>query len=284
MKVFAAVVMIFWSFLSLSALIEEKIFIIPDSLETSQGEKFPYVTYNSSRSFDQKNVRVEISVSDQLDLWIVNLDSVDHLFDIKGFNLSLSILAGDSVNYVNVFNEAGSFIFHDVVDFPKYSYLGLSGMLIVKDHTYQSFYWNIKDHNKDWNVDLFNNGNVTWEDYDPKFFTVNGNSHPNINSDTDARITGNVGDTLMIYITNTGKSIHPIHFHGYHVTVMESSKFPNQVGWSKDSQGVYPMESVVLRLVPNQPGEYPIHDHNLIATTGNNIYPYGLLSTILINP
>lgn len=269
---------------SYGATINSKIHIVGDSMTTSQGTKFAYLSFSETRNFSQKNARVELQIGDELNLWVVNLDSVEHVFDIKGFNLDLAIPANDSILYNHTFSIAGSYIYYCSKDYPKYSYLGLSGMLIVKDHDHASFYWNIKDHNAEWNNLLINGTTVNWSNYDPKFFTVNGFSNPDINTDADARITGQVGDTLIIYMTNTGSAIHPIHLHGYHAEVISSSKFPHHIGRVKDSQGVYPFETIVLKLVPHQPGEYPIHDHNLIATTGGDLYPYGMLSTILIMP
>ena len=157
-------------------------------------------------------------------------------------------------------------------------------MIAVKDHQYDSFFWNIKEHKDTWNNIITSGGTVNWTNYYPNYFTINGNSAPNINSDNDAHVVGSVGDTLMIYVANTGQSIHPLHFHGYHIEIVYSSKFPEHVGRSKDSEGIYSFEGSVFRLVPDQPGEYPVHDHNLVATTGGNLYPLGMFLTMIITP
>jgi hypothetical protein len=36
--------------------------------------------------------------------------------------------------------------------------------------------------------------------------------------------------------------------------------------------------------VPDKPGEYPIHDHNLVAVTGGGMYHAGMISTIVVTP
>jgi len=51
----------------------------------------------------------------------------------------------------------------------------------------------------------------------------------------------------------------------------------------KDTFPVYSMETVVLELVPNQVGEYPVHDHNLVAVSGASMYPNGMFLTLLID-
>lgn len=254
-------------------------------METVSGIKFPYISFNESNSFTQKNPLLELNVGDSLSLWVVNFDSVTHEFQIKDYASTLvSIPAGDSAQVGYTFNSAGAYIYHDPLNAPKYQFLGLAGMIVVKDHSYDSFYWNIKEHDSTWNVNLVNAGNVDWNTYYPEWFTINGTSNPGINNDPTARIEGNVGDTLILYMANTGQSIHSMHFHGYHATIIFSSIDPNHVGREKDTFPIYPQETMVLRIVPNQPGEYPVHDHNLVAVTGNNLYPNGMFSTILISP
>lgn len=267
-----------------SAIVNDTLYIMKDSIQVSTGLKLPYITFNRTQSFSQTNARIVLNEGDQLELLVVNQDNATHEFQIKGQTAMVSIPAAGQITVSHTFSQAGVFIFNDPMNFPDNASTGLGGMIVVKNHTHPSFYWNIKEHLEGHNATIIGGGSVDWTTYYPEFFTINGNSHPNINTDPDARITGSVGDTLFIYITNTGQSIHPMHFHGYHVDVMYSSKNPGHVGRSKDSQGIYPNECVVLRLVPDKEGEYPVHDHNLIATTGANLYPLGMFTTILITP
>lgn len=277
--------LIFLSNSVFSITVTKKIFIVSDSLETVGAIKFPYRTFNETQDFNQTNVRIELEVFDSLSLWVVNKDTIVHHFEINGFaNTFYSIPVNDSVLVGAKFNVPNNYIFYDPLNFPTQSFLGLAGMIVVKDHNHDSFYWNIKEHDSTWNVNLLNNESVNWPEYNPKFFTINGNSNPNINLDSDARITGNVGDTLILYIVNSGQSIHSMHLHGYHATVLNSSKNALHIGRSKDTFPIYPMETLILQIIPDKPGEYPVHDHNLVAVTGNNIYPNGMFTTILINP
>ena len=276
---------VFFSIQSFAITINKKIFILSDSLETVNGQKMPYITFNESNMFTQSNPIIEIQIGDSLSLWVVNHDSITHNFGIKNSNLLTQIIpSGDSVLIGERFLTIGTYIYYDPLDFPKNSYLGLSGMIVVKNHNHASFYWNIKEHITDWNQTLVTNGSVNWSTYYPKYFTINGVSNPNINLNTDARIVGTVGDTLILNISNTGQSIHSLHFHGYHGVILFSSKNSNHQGREKDTFPIYPMETLTLMIVPDKEGEYPIHDHNLVAITGNNIYPNGMFTTILITP
>lgn len=266
------------------AIVSEHLYINSDTLECVAGIKIPYKAFNETPQYSEQNAILQLTVGDSIDLWVVNQDTIAHQFEIKGIGATLlSIPAGDSAQLVMQFNTAGVYIFHDPLNYPTQTYLGLAGMLCVKDHTQSSFYWNIKEHQSDWNTTLVNGGIVDWLTYSPNLFTINGNSNPDINTDAQARIIGNVGDTLVLYITNTGQGVHSMHFHGYHAEVLFSSKFPSHVGRSKDTFPIYPMEGIVLRVVPDKPGEYPIHDHNLVAVSGYGMYPYGMFTTILIS-
>lgn len=284
MKIIGLFILLMCSGSAWSATVNDTLYILKDSIQVSTGQKLPYITFNRTQVFSQTNARIVINQGDQLELLVVNQDNTTHEFQVKGQTAVFSIPAAGQVTVSHTFAQTGVFVFNDPMNFPDNASVGLGGMIAVKDHSHSSFYWNIKEHKEGLNADVITGGTVDWTVYYPEFFTINGNSHPDINADPTARITGSVGDTLFIYITNTGQSIHPMHFHGYHVEVMYSSKHPSHVGRSKDSQGIFPSEGVVLRLVPDKEGEYPIHDHNLIATTGANLYPLGMFTTILITP
>ncbi len=268
-----------------AAVVDDELYILSDSLEAVDGSMMPYITFNEADVFTENNPIIELNEGDSLRLWVYNMDSILHEFQIKGIMASsIAIPSMDSVYVPLLFNDAGNYIYYDPFQFPKNTFLGLGGMIAVKDHIHSSFYWNIKEHHSQWNNVLVNGGTVNWSTYRPDYFSINANSNPNINLDATARIIGTVGDTLMLYISNTGQSIHSMHFHGYHGTIIKSSRNTAHEGWVKDTYPVYPMETVVIRIIPDKEGEYPVHDHNLVAVTGNNLYPNGMFTTILISP
>lgn len=269
---------------SQAATVNASLYILSDSISFDNGVSLPYATFNSTNSFGSENARIVVNLGDQLDLWVVNFDTITHQFAIKGETSVSTILPGDSVQVLYTCSTPGVFIYHDPTNWPDYASAGLSGMLVVLDHTHQNFFWNVKEHQEGWNDIILSGGVVGWNMYYPEYFTINGKSNPHINNDPFARITGNVGDTIRINIANTGRSIHSMHFHGYHVEVIASSYNPSHVGRIKDSLPIYPSQTVILQLIPDKEGEYPVHDHNLIGTTGGNLYPMGMFTTMLIAP
>ena len=264
--------------------VNDTLYINRGSLLTVDSINSPYLSYNATPVFDKENTRIIININDTVNLVIINNDSLSHGFDIKRYNNIDTIIAPyDTANLSFSFQSEGGFIYYDHGGNNRY--MGLGGMIVIKDPSKSSkdFYWNIKEHQVSFSNAIEQGNGVDWSTFYPDYFTINGNSNPYINLDTNARVKGNIGDTITIYMVNTGNSIHSIHFHGYHAEIKFSSKFPNHVERSKDTFPIYSMEVVVIELVPDKVGEYPVHDHNLVAVSGGKIYPNGMFVTLFID-
>ncbi|MEO9533512.1 MAG: multicopper oxidase domain-containing protein [Crocinitomicaceae bacterium] len=266
-----------------SAVVYDTLYLNKGQLVTVDTNYFDYYAFNDSVNFKTLNARIELAIGDSLYLAIVNNDVTPHAFDITNTSgNNITIAAADTGYIATKFDEIGIYLYHDPLDFPKYQYLGLGGMIIVDDFGANRFYWNIKEHNGAWNDTLVAGYSVDWSTYYPDYFTINGLSNPFINDDPAARIIGNVGDTIRIYIANTGMAIHSLHFHGYHLEIISSSENESHEGRSKDTFPIKSSQSMILELIPDKTGEYPVHDHNLVAVSGGGIYPNGMFLTMLI--
>lgn len=224
--------------------------------------------------------------TDTLNLKVVNLDIASHGFMSNNlFDLGI-IAPGDSASITVSDFQPGIYRYFDATQSPYNEYLGLSGIIHIKNPQENTpyFYWDLREYQEEWNDQLNLGVFPNLLNYSPKYFTINGNSEPDINNDPIARVTGNVGQELKIVIVNNGLSIHSMHFHGYHAVLVNSSKNSSHVGRSKDTFPLYPSEYIVLSLTPDKPGEYPVHDHNLVAVTGGGIYHAGMFTTLLISP
>jgi FtsP/CotA-like multicopper oxidase with cupredoxin domain len=269
---------------SLALTQTQTIYINKGQLKTSDSSFLPYYVFNGSDSFESTNQILHLNQGDTLVLSVINTDSETHGFAVQNTSIKELILKGDTATIELTFKESQTYIFYDYTADNKYSYLGLSSILSVHNNNSgaQDYYWNIKDHQKEFYHALEHGNSVDWDQYYPTYFTINGRYNPNINLDTVARVTGEVGDSILIHMVNTGRSIHSIHFHGYHSEIIHSSKHPQHKGRKKDTFSVEGGEVVTLLLVPDQTGEYPVHDHNLVAVTGGGIYPNGMFLTLLI--
>lgn len=223
-------------------------------------------------------------VGDTLNLKVVNTLSQNHGFKIDGIADFGLILPGDSLSQEVILNTEGVFNYYDPVN-PTYNrYMGLSGILHVKSviDNIDYFYWDLHEYNSQWNNDISMGLTPPFNQYSPLFYAINGRYHPFINSDPQASVTGTVGNEFRLIIINNGLSMHSVHFHGYHFEVINSDS--PMLGWSKDTLPMRPTDILVLSCVPDKPGVYPVHDHNLVAVTGNGMYPSGMLTTISVGP
>ena len=118
--------------------------------------------------------------------------------------------------------------------------------------------------------------------YTPNIFLINGYFFPNTNNDSTAKVRQNVGDTVLISIINSGNIDHILHFHGYHVEIIDIKKNVRQKNWIKDTFPVKTGEALTVMLVPDKIGMYPVHDHNLIAVTNGGLYPGGMITMLHI--
>ena len=208
-----------------AASIHENLHINRGTYWAVDSSNFIYIAFNAISTFDKQNLRIHIDEGDSLILHIYNNDSVDHGFNITDQSgLSTIIPAGDSAVVAALFSSVAIHIYYDDANYPNNRYLGLGGMIVVEKTNAAGFYWNIKEHQKTWNDSIADSGSVDWTMYYPDYFTINGNSNPDINTDSSARVVGNVGDTIHIYMANTGQSAHSIHFHGYHSRITYSNK------------------------------------------------------------
>lgn len=268
----------------LSNQILDTLYINQGFFQTFNGSTISYKSFNSASDFDKTNAILTYSSIDTVSLTLINNDVISHQFRSASLGVSSVVIAPGSQANISIHAEqAGTYIYYDGQDYPNNKNLGLAGMIVFKNSNAASFYWNLKELDTLW-VNELSNGITPSAIYNPKFFLINGNHNPNINLDPLARVVGNVGDTILIHISNTGNASHSLHFHGYHLKLLQSSEHPYQEGRIKDTFPIHPMQTLTLQMVPHQPGEYPVHDHNLVAVTGANLYPNGMFLTMLITP
>lgn len=256
----------------------------PFALQLVDSSFIDVISINSTKG-SAKPFLAEYELNDSLNLKIVNEDSVTRNLAIDGLQISQQVFAGDSVSVIVHLNQEGVFQIYDLGSVSK-SYTVIAGLLAVRSASYttKTYYWNIRAFQKDWHEEIKLSGQLDFTSYNPDYFTVNNLSNPNTNLDAETRVVGHVGDTIRLVVANTGYSTHSMHFHGYHLRIINSIKTPLRKNWIKDTFPVYPGEVLELELIPDKPGVYPVHDHNLIGVTGGRTYPNGMFTTLKIDP
>ena len=273
-------------FQSISQIDTIRFYVTSGSTEMVDGNLLELKAFNTSPLFTVNSPVIVSEVNSTVYIRLINLDNIEHAIEIPGIITIGNVLPGDSAGIETTLSNSGIFRYFDPLNFPYNSYIGLSGILHIKSTADSTpyFYWDLSEHHINWNLSILDGNNPDLSTYDPKYFTVNGNSDMDIDMDPLAKIVGSVGNELKLVIVNNGLSIHSIHFHGYHGTITSSSRNAMHIGWEKDTFPVYPNEHMVISITPDKSGEYPIHDHNLVAVTGGGIYHAGMISTIVVAP
>lgn len=262
-----------------AATINKTLYINRGEFKTAIRTTFPYFAFNSSTQYTSQNEVIQLTTNDVLILKVVNNDSVVHGFNIKRYtNANKTINPTDSIIDTLQFTSQGIFIYYDSYQYPKYRYMGEAGMIAVYNSTTdKKFFWNLKEHQSAYNKSLNENKKVDWSVYTPDYFTINGYSFPDVLNDSVSWVHGNIGDTIRVFIANTGQSAHSIHFHGFHGKAVFST-VARETNWEKDTFPIKSMEAIIVELVPDKVGFYSVHDHNLLALTAGGLYQPGMLT------
>jgi hypothetical protein len=265
--------------------VNKTIYINTGKLETFLKISIPYLAFNDSKDFVVNSSIINLQPSQKLVLKVINNDTVAHQFAIKDIDGKATINPKDSIIRTIVFgDELKNYIFFDPSMFPTNVYMGLGGMICIsKSKNNKKFFWNLKEHQLEFNNAIGRGKGVDWTNFNPDLFTINGFTFPFNIDDTSANVIANIHDTIHIYIANTGLGIHAIHFHGFHCRVIWASN-ARLIDTSKDSFPIKSMETMLLEMIPDKIGEYTVHDHNLIATTTLLRHPSGMMQIMKILP
>ncbi len=258
-----------------------------DTLYLNQGQfvtidtvSMPAAAFNRSANYEMQSKIIEGFAGDTLLLTVFNSFTTAHLFYIKNLTLTaITIPGGGSVTLTLPLTQQGVYRYYDDTTYPDFAYFGASGMLVV--HTpgnYKSFYWDIRAHDQNFNNTIASGASPNYATFNPLYYTVNSLSYIQSTNDTLATVMAMVGDTIRIFIANNGLMDHSLHFHGFHIKILYDSRpTPNRIGWIKDSFYVKTGDTMMVEMVPHQPGMYPVHDHNLMSNLGNGSYPNGMM-------
>jgi hypothetical protein len=262
-----------------SEIVKVSRYINRGNLITVKETVIPCLAFDSTPIFQPNSAPIRLRVSDTLELTVLNLDTAVHSIKLGEWT-SPTILPGVSVTGLYYSKTEKVDLFYDPS--PNAAYLGLAGIVEVSDANSQTYQWNIRAHQRSLSEALVKGEPVDPKLYYPDYFTINGLSFPDLQTDPESKVIANVGDTVLLFIANTGKSEHSLHFHGFHCKVRYSSSTRIRKGWIKDTFPIGALESLVLELVPDKAGRYSVHDHNLVAITAGGTHPNGMFTIMEI--
>jgi FtsP/CotA-like multicopper oxidase with cupredoxin domain len=266
---------------ALSKVTEVTRYINRGNLITVKNTIIPYLAFDSTIEFNANSAPIKIGLGDTLQLTIINRDTASHTIRLGTWESSI-INIGDSIKMSYSSSEEKIDIYFDPTG--DQAYLGLVGMIEVTTSAANTYTWNLHSHEQSFSQSLVNGLPVDWSQYYPDYFTVNALSFPQLQADAESKVRARVGDTVLIFIANAGRSIHSLHFHGFHCKVRYTSASRLRRGWVKDTFPLGPLESLLLELVPDKIGRYSVHDHNLVAITAGGTHPNGMFTIMEVQP
>ncbi len=282
-KTFYFLVILCWVNFGFGATVFDTLYINKSSTSVG-GFTVKVCVFNDSSQFSLENSIIELNEGDILQLHVVNNDSLEHSLTIDGILESGNLIPANGFNdFTLTFSNPGPYRFYSNSFYGKE--LGASSIIMYGYENYPKYYWNMFEQSSILSDEIANLQTTSIPfDYQPDVFMINMKVYPDLENDIHAKITQNVGDTIYITVVNSGKMFHTLHFHGYHVEIVNASINTRYNGWIKDSFGILINETMLLKLVPDQPGLFPVHEHNLINVTTNGVYPGGMLNLLNIQP
>ncbi|MFC5531850.1 multicopper oxidase domain-containing protein [Cohnella yongneupensis] len=203
---------------------------------------------------------------------------------------------GESFTYKFIASHAGSYYYHCHVDTVEHLQMGMHGAFIVKAKNGEKKAWTGGPaYDKEY-VMLLNEFDPVWHqavaegkpydrtDFHPRFWTINGKSFPDTMNDPSTMVTATVGQKILIRFINSGYEEHSFHMHGYHFKVIASDGRPLPAPIEKDTLTIGPAERYDILVTFDQPGEFPLHSHNIVDNTNDGVYPGGLHTMICVAP
>lgn len=242
------------------------------------GEQFSLYKLNSSSSFDSANAIISLQplVQETINIYSSFPRTVElTILETNQQIASVKLLPNTTTQFTIPSLSIGVYRYELKGSIDYFS--GIKGVVVAGNNS--NFIWRIDEMDPDFTRSFVSNS-VLNKDYFPERFTVNGYIYPQTMKNLDTKVNCNVGDTIDILIFNAGYMPHSVHFHGYHVEIIASDSEPNQIGWLKDTFPVQKDRYCIVRLIPDKPGKYPVHDHYMGSVTTEGNYPGGMITML----
>jgi FtsP/CotA-like multicopper oxidase with cupredoxin domain len=97
----------------------------------------------------------------------------------------------------------------------------------------------------------------------PTGYVLNGKGFP-----ATQPIVAELGDDVLIHLSNDGAQIHPMHLHGYHFQVVAEDGFVLDQPYMADTLAVAPGQRFDILVKADYPGVWAYHCHILPHVEG----------------
>lgn len=240
----------------------------PMTWEPSQGKKVEVWAYNGQipgpqiRVKQGDKVRVEFTnnIPEPSTIHFHGLTVPNAMDGVPGVTQD-AVLPGDSFTYeFTVRNDPGTYMYHSHFDASHQVDLGLLGTFVVEP-----------DGKAPWDVEyteVIGDGTLG--------YNLNGKSFP-----STTPMVAKKGQTVLIRLVNEGQIIHPMHSHGYKMTVINEDGHELETPYSIDTLNVAPGQRFDVLIDAKYPGAWAFHCHILNHVEGPNGM-YGMVTALIV--
>lgn len=263
--------------------VTDTLYINSDTL-TKELQLFHFCSFNKTSAFSVVNAMLYLQTNDTLDVTIINNDTLIHNLTVDGkLTTGNTISPLGTATFSLTFSTEGTYRFYSSYAYGQLQ--GASGMILVGYPGKKHFFWNLFEQDSLYSKNVFLGTQTGFSStFKPGMFSINGFCYPNTAMDSIGTVMANVGDSIIISIVNSGHMISPMHTHGFHFKIIQVTKDTQKLNWEKDSAPVVPYEAMTILIIPDKPGEYPVHNHNLVTNTNHGLYPGGMMTHLMIAP
>ncbi|BFT74524.1 stalk domain-containing protein [Paenibacillus sp. P36] len=243
--------------------------------------------------------KIEVEEGDSVEVTVMNIgpekagaDFQVHSLHVVGVDdqakASPALSVGQSDTRLIHADQAGSHFYYSY-DPDKYGLqMGLNGPFIVKAKGSVNQAWthgprfdkeyvfHMNEIDPDWHTAVEGGNVYDRQKFHPRFWTINGKSYPDVETDPASMVHGRVGEKILVRLINPGFDEHPMHLHGHHFQVIAENGVPLPLPIDKDTVAVDPGETKDILIVFDQSGHFPFHSHKILDNTNDGVYPGGL--------
>lgn len=264
----------------------DTLYIVSGQFRTVDTTFVPAKGLSFDSSYSQQPPVIRLMPGEMLDLCIINLDTMDHQLTWSGLQNPFSCLIGLPTCLQIKSDGTMAYVIEpwklNTEKVSAQSALGISAAVLVSSKS-EAIAWQLREFQVSFSDSLSKGLTPDWSNYFPDYYTINGKSFPEVDADPTIQLNGKVGDTMWLWIWNAGPGIHSIHFHGFHQVAVALSN-PLLKGSEKDTWPLFSGDWMLLYQVPDKPGTYPVHDHNLVAVSGGGLFPNGMMILMEVAP
>lgn len=252
----------------------------------------------AGRAPDVSGVKLWANEGDTINLTVYNNTAESHGFAITNSVLAnTAIAAGASKTFSFAAPKAGEYIYYDpnidaqtkvanravgmygpLVIYPAGKSPGLAGSFWANGPSYTADYtWVLSDFDKKVNA-ADKAGTAFSGTYKATYAFINGDFGLDAIKNHSISPQANVGDTVAIRLVNAGMISHPVHFHGYHGSIVAINNVQQTRVLEKDAIDVPAMTTMEVLFHIDQRGMYIVHDHTGMMVTQDGIYAEGMIA------